>query len=166
MQIALHENHIFQNLTDWHISITDHLQGKFLHYTLQTKRNRRVDGRFLFSQQNPMAVLILILIMETINLPLCCCSCLVPRRLSSVTSHSFRARLCHAKNEVPEEEAAVAGLSLKFQVAGYMQLLGGEWCLQGSTLISLNIGRFIKNWIESFIWVALNFLDVLTGEVL
>ena len=73
MQIALHENHIFQNFTDWHISITDHLQGKFLHYTLQRKRNRRVDGRFLFSQQNPMAVLTVVLILETINLPLCCC---------------------------------------------------------------------------------------------
>ena len=54
-------------------------------------------------------------------------SCLVPRRLSRcarkgrregdsrlypshgplrfITSHSFRARLCHAKNEAPEEEA-------------------------------------------------------------
>ena len=51
--------------------------------------------------------------------------CLVPRRLSFdenvrakaggkvpfhgplrfITSHSFRARLCHAKNEAPEEEA-------------------------------------------------------------
>ena len=73
MQIALHENHIFQNFTDWHISITDHLQGKFLHYTLQRKRNRRVDWRVLFSQQNPMAVLIVVLIVETINLPLRCC---------------------------------------------------------------------------------------------
>ena len=59
--------------------------------------------------------------------------CLVPRRLSFdenvrakeggkettgpshgplrfITSHSFRARLCHAKNEAPEEEA---GFSLK-----------------------------------------------------
>ena len=71
MQITLHENHIFQNFTDWHISITDHLQGKFLHYTLQRKHNRRVDGRFLFSQQNPMAIVVLIV--ETINLPLCCC---------------------------------------------------------------------------------------------
>lgn len=73
MQITLHENHIFQNFTDWHISITDHLQGNFFHYTLQRKRNRRVDCRFLFSQQNPMAVLIVVLIVETINLPLCCC---------------------------------------------------------------------------------------------
>lgn len=74
MQIALHENHIFQNFTDWlYISITDHLQGKFLHYTLQRKRNRRVDWRVLFSQQNPVAVLIVVLIVETINLPLCCC---------------------------------------------------------------------------------------------
>lgn len=73
MQIALHENHIFQNFTDWHISITDHLQGNFFHYTLQRKRNRRVHGCFLFSQQNPMAVLIEVLIVETINLPLCCC---------------------------------------------------------------------------------------------
>ena len=52
-------------------------------------------------------------------------TCLVPRRLSFdenvrakeggkdpshgplrfITSHSFRARLCHAKNEAPEEEA-------------------------------------------------------------
>ena len=24
-----------------------------------------------------------------------------------ITSHSFRARLCHAKNEAPEEEAAI-----------------------------------------------------------
>ena len=47
-------------------------------------------------------------------------SCLVPRRLSFddpslgplwfITSHSFRARLCHAKNEAPEEEAALLGL--------------------------------------------------------
>ena len=27
--------------------------------------------------------------------------------LRFITSHSFRARLCHAKNEAPEEEAAV-----------------------------------------------------------
>ena len=45
-------------------------------------------------------------------------TCLVPRRLSFdenvrakeggkefITSHSFRARLCQAKNEAPEEEA-------------------------------------------------------------
>ena len=73
MQIALHENHAFQNFTDSHMSIADHLQWNFLHYTLQRKCNRRVDGRFLFSQQNPMAVLIVVLILETINLPLCCC---------------------------------------------------------------------------------------------
>ena len=58
--------------------------------------------------------------------------CLVPRRLSFdenvrakeggkettgpfhgplrfITSHSFRARLCHAKNETPEEEADLEG---------------------------------------------------------
>ena len=29
--------------------------------------------------------------------------------LRFITSHSFRARLCHAKNEAPEEEA-VAGM--------------------------------------------------------
>ena len=27
--------------------------------------------------------------------------------LRFITSHSFRARLCHAKNEAPEEEAAI-----------------------------------------------------------
>ena len=52
-------------------------------------------------------------------------SCLVPRRLSFdenvrakdpshgplrfITCHSFRARLCHAENEAPEEEAAFLG---------------------------------------------------------
>ena len=34
---------------------------------------RALDGRFLFSQQNPVAVLIVVLIMETINLPLRSC---------------------------------------------------------------------------------------------
>ena len=88
MQIALHENHIFQNFTDWHISITDHLQGKFLHYTLQRKHNRRVDGRFLFSQQNPMAIVVLIV--ETINLPLCCCRAIT--KISSCRIYAISRR--------------------------------------------------------------------------
>ena len=28
--------------------------------------------------------------------------------LRFITSHSFRARLCHAKNEAPEEEAVIS----------------------------------------------------------
>ena len=69
------------------------------------------------------------------ELQVSCDPCLVPRRLSRcarkgrregdiacrlypshgplrcITSHSFRARLCHAKNEAPEEEAAVTPLT-------------------------------------------------------
>ena len=72
-----------------------------------------------------------------------CSPCLVPRRLSFdenvrakeggkettgetcrlypshgplwfITSHSFRARLCHAKNEAPEEEAACSPVFFVF----------------------------------------------------
>ena len=67
----------------------------------------------------------------------CIYTCLVPRRLSFdenvrakeggkeypshdplwfITSHSFRARLCHAKNEAPEEEAASTLFSRKFVI--------------------------------------------------
>ena len=72
-------------------------------------------------------------------------SCLVPRRLSFdenvrakeggkettacclypshgplrfITSHSFRARLCHAKNEAPEEEAVHKGYQVFVLVHG------------------------------------------------
>ena len=31
--------------------------------------------------------------------------------LRFITSHSFRARLCHAKNEAPEEEADMGALA-------------------------------------------------------
>ena len=32
--------------------------------------------------------------------------------LRFITSHSFRARLCHAKNEAPEEQAVAAAFSM------------------------------------------------------
>ena len=51
-------------------------------------------------------------------------SCLVPRlypshgplRFIMITSHSLRARLCHVKNEAPEEEAGTVARAKRERV--------------------------------------------------
>ena len=58
--------------------------------------------------------------------------------LRFITSHSFRARLCHAKNEAPEEEAAV------LECQNYLKLTDSR--RNSLTLWTLCDNELVPNW--------------------